>query len=44
VWTEALYTFEALKDPNAGRVWQWLADLEPEPELEAQSELGPRPE
>ena len=28
VWSDALHTLEAMKDPGAGRVWQWLADLE----------------
>jgi tetratricopeptide (TPR) repeat protein len=30
-WTNALQTLEAMKDPAAGRVWQWLADLEGQP-------------
>jgi hypothetical protein len=28
VWLSALQTLESLKDPNAGQVWQWLAELE----------------
>jgi hypothetical protein len=28
VWVSALKTLESLKDPNAGQVWQWLAELE----------------
>ena len=31
VWSDALQTLEAVKDPAAGRVWQWLADLEGQP-------------
>lgn len=31
VWTDALRTLQAVKDPSAGRVWQWLADLEGQP-------------
>jgi tetratricopeptide (TPR) repeat protein len=27
----ALKTFEAIKDPSAGRVWQWLTELEGQP-------------
>jgi tetratricopeptide (TPR) repeat protein len=38
LWVDALGVFQAVKDPNAGQVLRWLADLEGEP---AQLDLVP---